>query len=294
MTVRQEVSVRAESVKAEISRRVDEFDPAALLLLLAYLGYRPEEILFESSVREVSQPSLIQRVEFRAEPVKQVVVTLNVGLLGTQSPLPSYFKRILEDADVDDAAFTDFLRFFDHRLLDNFLNSVYPERDVEVFKDFEKTKQSYLRLLGLASVSTVHWLVELVYPELGVTVERGTIMRSMKLEGARLGFCSLGGGAVLGGWMRGPVPGFLVTLYADEEHTEAGRPWAEEVMRRLERLVFPVLAEQAVELKVVLVIRSEKVWAQLRRGSYLGFDRMKGGTTKNREIQVFKGKVTAR
>jgi hypothetical protein len=90
------------------------------------------------------------------------------------------------------------------------------------------------------------------------------------------------------------VPGFLVTLFADEEHTEFGRPWAEEVMRRLERFVFPALAEAAVELKVVLVIRSEKVWAQLRPGSYLGFDRVKGGQRKNREVQVFKGEVRVR
>ncbi len=281
-------------MKEEIVRRVAEFDPSALILLLSHLGYRPEEILFESAAREVSQPSLVQKVEFRAEPVKQAIVTLNTGLLGTQSPLPSYFKRILEDADLDEQSFTDFLRFFDHRLLDAWLRSIYPEHDPQIFRDFEKTKQSYLRLLGLASVSTLHWLMELTYPELGVTVEKGTIMRSVQLEGARLGGCDLGGSAVLGGWMRGPVPGFLVTLYADEEHTEFGRPWAEEVMRRLERFVFPAVAEAAIELKVVLVIRSEKVWAQLRPGSYLGFDRMKGGKRANREIQVFKGEARVR
>ena len=285
------MSDRAESVKAEIARRASEFDPAALVHLLAWLGYRPEEVLFESAVREVSQSALVQKVDFRSEPVKQAVVTLNVGLLGTQSPLPSYFKRILEDADVDDQAFTDFLRFFDHRLLDNWLRSIYPERDGGIFKDFEKTKQSYLRLLGLRSVSTVHWIVALAFPELGTTVERDTVTRVLQLDGARLGACELGGGAVLGGWARTPVPGFLVTLYADEEHTEFGRPWAEEVRRRLDALVFPALAEAAVELRVMLVIRSEKVWAQLRPGSYLGFDRMKGGVRKNREVQVFKGKV---
>jgi hypothetical protein len=293
VTVESRVQSR-EALEAEISRRAAEFDPSALVRLLAYLGYRPEEILFESAAREVSQPTLVHRVEFRSEPVKQAIVTLNLGLLGTQSPLPSYFKRLVEDPDVDEQSFTDFLRFFDHRLLDAWLRSIYPEHDPAIFKDFEKTKQSYLRLLGLNSVSTLHWLIELTYPELGVTVEKGTIMRSVQLEGARLGRCELGGGAVLGGWMRAPVPGYLVTLYADEEHTEFGRPWAEEVMRRLERLVFPAVSEGAIELKVVLVVRSERVWAQLRPGSYLGFDRMKGGLRKNREIQVFKGEAVLR
>ena len=250
------MSARADALKAEISRRAAEFDPASLLLLLTYLGYRSEEILFQSSIREVSQPALVHRVEFRADPVKQAIVTLNIGLFGPQSPLPSYFKRLVDDANLDEQSFTDFVRFFDHKLLEGWVRSIYPEHDRAVFRDFEKTKESYLRLLGIGSVSTVHWLVELAYPELEVMVEKGTIMRSVRLEGARLGFCDLGGGAVLGGWLRAPVPGFLITLYSDDEHTESGRPWAEEVMRRLERLIFPTLAEAAVELKVILVIRT--------------------------------------
>ncbi len=262
----------------------------ALLALLAWLGRAPEEILFESSIGDVSQPALLQSVAFERA---QVTVTLNMGLLGTQSVLPSYFKRILEDADVDDESFTDFLRFFDHRLLEGWLHSLAPERDRKIFRDFERTKASYVRLLGLRSTSTMHWLVALAYPELGVRVEPSTMKRTVKLEGARLGHCELGGGAVLGGRARAPVPGFLVTLYADEEHTELGRPWAEEVKRRLDALVFPAVREAALELKVVLVIRSEKVWARLGPGSYLGFDRVKGGVRRNREIQVFNGRVGA-
>ena len=288
------MTAKATELEAEISRRVAEFDPTALLLLLAHLGYRSEEILFESAARDVSQPALCQRIEFRSVPIRQAVLTVNLGLLGAQSPLPTYLKSLLEDANVDEQSFLDFLRFFDHKLLENYLRSVYPERDSSVFHDFEKTKQSYIRLLGLRSISTFQWLIELVFPELGVKVERGTLTRAVKLAGARLGSCELGGGAVLGGWTRAPLPGFFVTLYCDEERTELGRPWAEEVRRRLDTLIFPVVAEAALELRVVLVIRSEKVWAQLRPGSYLGFDRMKGGARKNREVQVFKGKVVSR
>src|SRR5208282_6583672 len=99
---------------------------------------RSEEILFESATRDVSQPAPCHKIEFRTEPIRQAVLTLNLGLLGTQSPLPSYFKRILEDANVDEQSFLDFLRFFDHKLLENYLRSIYPERDPAVFHDFEK------------------------------------------------------------------------------------------------------------------------------------------------------------
>ncbi len=284
------MSERTEALEARVAASAAGFEPVALLALLAWLGRAPEEILFESSIGDVSQPALFQSVAFERA---QVTVTLNMGLLGTQSVLPSYFKRILEDADVDDESFTDFLRFFDHRLLEGWLHSLAPERDRKIFRDFERTKASYVRLLGLRSTSTMHWLVALAYPELGVRVEPSTMKRMVKLEGARLGHCELGGGAVLGGRARAPVPGFLVTLYADEEHTELGRPWAEEVKRRLDALVFPAVREAALELKVVLVIRSEKVWARLGPGSYLGFDRVRGGVRRNREIQVFNGRVGA-
>jgi predicted component of type VI protein secretion system len=284
------VSARTEALEARIGADASGFDPTALLALLDHLGHRPEEILFESAIGDVSQPALLNRVAFERA---QVTVTLNMGLLGTQSLLPSYFKRILEDSDIDDESFVDFLRFFDHRLLEGWLQSLAPERDKKIFRDFERTKASYLRLLGLRSSSTMHWLVALVYPELGVRVDRSLMKRLVTLEGARLGHAVLGGGAVLGGRARAPVPGFLITLYADEEHTEAGRPWAEEVRRRLDSLVFPAVAQAALELKVVLVIRSEKVWARLGPGSYLGFDRVKGGMRRNREIQVFNGRVGA-
>ncbi len=68
------MSARSDALKAEISRRAAEFDPASLVVLLTYLGYRSEEILFQSATREVSQPSLVHRVEFRTDPVKQAIV----------------------------------------------------------------------------------------------------------------------------------------------------------------------------------------------------------------------------
>jgi hypothetical protein len=282
-----------DALSKEISKRAGSFDPIALLDLLAHLGYRAEEILFESHESVSSQPRLIHAVDFRKVPIPHVVVSLNMGLLATQSPLPTYFRDLLQDADVDEQAFGEFLKFFDHRLLQSFLASIYPERDTTVIRDWEQMKLGLLKLMGIRSASTIHWLFELAFPETQVRVERGTLSRLVELEGAELGASIVGDPrTVLGGWTKAPVPGFHVTLFCEEEHTDFGRPWAEEVRKRLDAIIFPAISDAALELKVTLVIRSEKVWAQLRPGSYLGFDRIKGGARRNREVQVFKGSVT--
>jgi hypothetical protein len=281
-----------ENSTTEISKRASAFDPIALLDLLAHLGYRPEEILFESHESVASQPRLIHSIEFKKSPIRHVVISLNMGLLATQSPLPTYFRDLLQDADLDEQAFAEFLRFFDHRLLQNSILAIYPERDTTVIRDWEQMKLGLLKLLGIRSESTLHWLFQLACPELEVRVDRGTLSRFVKLDGAELGVSVVGDPrTVLGGWTKAPVPGFHVTLFCEEEHTDFGRPWAEDVRRRLDSIVFPVISDAALELKVSLVIRSEKVWAQLRPGSYLGFDRIKGGARRNREVQVFKGTV---
>jgi hypothetical protein len=281
-----------EALEAEIARRITEFDPVALLDLLHSMGYGDEEILFESRLTSTSQPAMIQAIDFKTQPIKQVVLSFNLGLLGPQSPLPSYFAKLMDDSDLDEQGLLEFLRFFDHKLIEGVVNSFYPERDTTVFRDWEGTKRSYLRLLGIRSITTVQWLFEATFPELGVKVERGTLLRNVKLEGTRLGFSILGGGAVLGGYSRVPVPGFTITMYCDEEHTEFGRPWAEEVRRRLDSIIFPAVAETAIDIRVLLVIRSEKVWAALKPTSYLGFDRIKGGSNRNRVVQVWQGQVT--
>jgi hypothetical protein len=80
-------------------------------------------------------------------------------------------------------------------------------------------------------------------------------------------------------------------LYCDDDATDAGNPWADEVRRRLSAWVFPILREAALDLRVALTIRNQRGWARLGRGSYLGFDRMKGGPERDRVITVHKGPI---
>jgi hypothetical protein len=288
-TARQSGSAELER---ELSRRATEFDPVSLVQLLHNdLGYGSEDVFFQSNHAYTSATALVQSVEFESDPVRHVVVTLNLGLLGTQSPLPSYFKQLLSGRDLDEGGLLEFIRFFDHRVIQGFINAADPARDGTTFKDFDQTKRSYLALLGLRSTSSLHWLFELIFPELGVRVEPSTLTRTMPLEGVRLNATTLGSPAVLGGQARIPAPGFEVTLYCDEERTDFGGPWVESVRQRLDDVAFPALAASAIDLRVTLVIRSETVHARLSYESYLGFDRIRGGQRRNRQVQVWSGEV---
>ena len=280
------------SLERDIARRAPEFDPMALVRVLVEAGYAPEEIFFRSNPTDASAVSLVASVQFHSLPPRRVVVTMNLGLLGPQSPLPSYFKQILASGEVDEGSFLEFLHFFDHNLIRAQLEAAEPELSTRVIADFDQTKRNYLRLMGLGSPTTLHWLFKLVFPELGVNVSRGTMSRIVALDGIRLASSRLGGSGVMGGRSRIPVAGFAVTLYCDEEHSDFGHPWVEEVRRRLDSLAFPALADASLDLRVSLVIRSEKVFARLSHTSYLGFDRIRGGKRRNREVLVWNGEVT--
>lgn len=290
--------VRTAASRAELERRIAEdvgrFDIIALLDLLAELGYRQDDIFFESNISTASQARLLHAIEFRKEPIEQVIVTVNLGLLGPQGPIPSYFHSALETGAVDEEQFTTFLRFFDHVLIQRFILSAYPERDPSIFKDWEETKRCYLDIVGLTSLTTLHWLFQGVFPELGVDVNHGVARRELMTEGVRLGTTKIGDGTALGGKSAVPVRSVEVRLICEEDETSTGRPWAEEARQRLTTGIFPILEHTTLELWITLVIRSQRGFAQLRQGSYLGFDRIRGGAERHRVVLVHKGQVPRR
>ena len=103
------------TTEQNIAQRIHEFDVHALLNLLHHIGYSPEEILFRSHLTTISPSSLLQRIEFLSVPFRRVVVTINLGLMGPNSPLPSYFFKMI-DKLWNEKAFLDFISFFDHHL----------------------------------------------------------------------------------------------------------------------------------------------------------------------------------
>lgn len=279
------------NLERKISKRVHEFDIISLLRLLMSIGYRPEEVRFKGHNSICSQSGLIHSITFYQEPVKEVVLTLNLGLLSAQSPLPSYFRKKMEDGLAGGRRFEEFIGYFDHHLIRDYICNLYPEINLFYYPSYELTKRRFLEALDLKSINTLHWLLQAVFPEIGVEVEKALISREMDTVPIRLGKNTLGSDAVFGSKARAPISGRRITLFSEEDITDTQVPWPAEIKDRLTRLVFPILRPAGIDLEINLVLKSQKRWAKLHSGTYLGYDRLHAKGESYRRIRIFKGHI---
>ena len=280
-----------KEIEKKIYPKRHEFDLISLVRLLAYYGFQQEEILFKSHMSLCSQSCLIQDIEFQYKPERRVYITLNIGLLSAQTTLPSYFQKNIEAQDIDNQNFSDFIGYFDHFLIHNYLYNIYPEKNSYYFKNWEGTKRDYLRIMDLKSIITLFWIFQLVFPELQIHVKKVVMNRNLKASALIIGKTILGSDAVFGKKTSVSVYGRHITLFSDEESTGAGTPWPKEIKNRLEEQIFPVLRSSEIDLEITLVIRAQKRWIKLHAESYLGYDKIKGGEAQYRRIIIFRGRL---
>jgi hypothetical protein len=253
------------------------------------LGYYREQILFRSYYNLSSQSALLEEIEFRDTPTPHVIVYVNLGLLSVQTPLPSYFFKKLDQGSIDQESFADFLAFFDQHLLTGFILSVYPEINPDVFPDWQRAKRQFAGMLNLRSRTTLHWLFSLVFPELGVQVEKAVHSRRLQANDIVLGRSFLDGSSVFGGKTSAKVHGLRVALSSDDEYTSMRVPWPREIRERMEAMIFPLLKRVGIDIEVFLTISSQKSWAKLNAESFLGYDMIKGGRAQHRRVPIYLG-----
>lgn len=281
------------ALEARIVKNVWRFDPYSLLLLLSYLGYGMDDILFRSHFSNCSQSRLIEALEFRRSPDKKAVITLNLGLLAAQSLLPSYLFKHVHDNRIEEQRFAEFFGYFDDRILRRFLLSVYPEIDEAIEPDWESRKRIALQTMKLDSVVSLHWLSQMVFPELQVRVEKTRLQRNIDLGAPILGKSRLGYQTVLGKVKKLPVPGKRITLICDDDQYVNGLPWPQEIEARLQSLMFPALQDLDLELEIWLTIRSQGTALNLKQNSYLGYENLLSDHLQMRNIRIFSGHVSA-
>jgi hypothetical protein len=277
-------------LEKRIVENIWRFDPFSLLILLARMGYKMEDILFRSHFSYSSQSRLIETIEFRNSP-KKALITLNLGLLGGQSVLPSYLFQQVDNHQVDAEQFEEFFGYFDDRLLRRFLFSIYPELNQSFSCDWDARKTAMLYTLKLDSPTTLHWLLQLVFPDLQIRVKKGLLKRSVVLNAPILGKCRLGYQTVFGKRKQLTVPGSLITLISDEEYFANDQPWAMEINHRLQRIIFPLLENVGVDLEIWLVIRNQGSALSLKKNSYLGYENLLSDKLQVRRIRVFSGYI---
>jgi hypothetical protein len=219
------------------------------------------------------------------------LIELNLGLLGAQSVLPDYFFKQVDVGIIDARQFVAFFKYFDHLLLRNYILALYPELNEKDYKSWESRKHELLFTMRLDSTSSLHWLTQLVFPELLVRVEKSSFNRNIELGNPVLGKAKLGYHTVFGKNRTIPVTGKRITLITDEDNYINDRPWTEEINHRLEKLIFPVLRKVGLDLEIWLVNRAQGNWLSLNQGSYLGFDTIISDNLQFRRIRIFSGRL---
>ncbi len=274
-----------------VRERARAFALGPLIELLLARGYRREQLLFEGN-REGGASSVVHAIEFRSGGA-EVLITVNLGLLGDNGLLPSYFLREIEGSR-EPQRFYDFIRFFDHRLIENYVRASWPEQDPNVYGDYTLLCTAMLKLAGLTSVSSLHWFMQRVFPELAVRVTRGAFVSETSNHACRAGISRLDGSTVIGRVYETEAQGFTIDLVSDEEAFDRQRNWAAVVRQRLNERCLPVLAPFRLPLRVVLTVLSHESWARLEsmlgatRG-YLGYDRLQDRKDSPHSVAVFTG-----
>lgn len=278
-------------LQKKIHKQLHRFELFALLDLLEYMGYENHEILFKCNFSMVSEAHFVHSIEFVNHPRDRVVINVNYGLLTGQSPLPSYFFKMIDTAYVEEDPFVDFLDFFNHFIVRNYVMSLRPERDLQLYPDWLGTKRCYLDMASISSTTTLKWLFDTIFPELDVSVSYSRLVENLTIDTITMGHTVLGSSAVFGSRSNIPVTGYQVTIYCEEEFRKSGQAWARVIENRLDNLVFPLLKDSEIYLRIYQIIRSQKSEATLGPSSYLGYDKIPGGRKQQRRIVLFEGRV---
>jgi hypothetical protein len=275
-------------MEARIAERIQGFDLPALLDVLSACGYTRSEIEYRSHRTLLRHGHLLQSITFEHTPRRLAVITVNLGLLSTQSPLPSFFFKAMDETAND--KLEDFLGYFDHHLLRARLEGHSPERDEALVGD-KDVAEDRLQLLRPQSPSSLHWLCTRVFPEAEVKVRRTTQSRSLPSAGLRLGAATLGVGSAVGGFATIPQSGLEISLYVDDPLAGDGTPWAVEARSRLDSQLLPRLRDGAL-LTVTLTLRDTFRHAALKNDSHLAYDPLIGGPERAHTVVLFSGHVS--
>lgn len=274
-------------LEQRIRERIRSFDMPALMDVLAASGYGDAEFEYRGHRTTVHQSHLVHDIQFIHQPRKRVVITVNVGLLSAQSPLPSFMMQTMDQLDHD--RLERFIGFFDHLLLSECFAGLYPEREGALLPGWSEAAKDRLRLLRPTCQSTLHWLFSKVFPDTEISVRREVRHQRVPASEMRLGASALGEGGSMGGFASIPAGGMEVRIFCNEPISSSGAPWAVEALRRFETDLLPLLSETVLMLTVILVLREQEGFLRLERQSHLGYDPLEGAPVETRQVLLFSG-----
>ena len=257
-------------LRNELQQRASEMDLPALMSTFRYLGIPEHHITFASFPSEGGNGPLIREIHFHSV-TGAATVYLSLGLLAAQTPLPSYFRAVMDDPHTRDEMLTQFIQFFDQPILRDVIMAEEPERDLRILENHSIPIHSLLHTIGLNSVCAINWLFRLVFPELGVETRRSQVRHYVVVQQPILGLSNLGDNIAFGGVAGDDASGYEVTLIAEDALSPVGTPWGEEILRRVDDTVGPLLAEADILCSVALLVERQAEALSLGSESHLGY-----------------------
>jgi hypothetical protein len=273
-----------ETLEERISRCARDFDVGALVTLLR-AKFPERRLRFRSDPSMSPRPTPVQEIEFTPD---SVLVTLNIGLFSSTTPLPSYFYEWLSGPSPV-RGLDAILGVLDDQLLRDRSEGAAVAKSPRLLARAAGVRRNLFQLARPASASTLRWLFARLFPELGISVVRAGVHRALSIDEVRLGHARLGH-AAMGGEADVLTPGYDVFLATGESTTWRGEPWPHEARRRLQASVFPALADCAVDLRIFLCDFEGSSRLSLIRSSTFGFDPLKRADSPH-VIVLHEGKV---
>lgn len=276
-----------KNILKKIQRKIRSFDLCALIVLLEEIGFERKDIYFESHLSHSSAISLCEKILF-FKGAPKVRIYLNMGLLSSNTPLPSFFIKYIEKEELNADRFIRFISFFNHRLIQEFLRFSLPEKNKTLFASWDETHYHYLCLLGFESISTLWLIFKGCFPELVVGITKNARMMRLHSNTLTLGRDGLGGKSYIGERLEQTLSNIRITLTTEDEISQFKTPWPIEIRKRLKDWIYPILKKTDLHLTIILIINQKFNHLHLVEDNFLGFDRI--GHSKNPfQLVLFHG-----
>ncbi|MGI0119072.1 hypothetical protein [Zooshikella sp. RANM57] len=272
----------------KINSHLNRFDILALLKLLDYKGYTTDKIRFKSNANLTSQKRIVERVEFIFEYVH---ITLNLGLLGTQTHLPSYWLKKLDHYTLDRPQLEALLILLDHMIILDFLGQLYPEINRYYFTQWHQIVQQHVFLDTTLSSMNLHWLLTHVFPEFDIILEQQPRVQSTQAKTHTFGMSTFNSTTTLGGIGFQTVSSLLIRLtlrYADYRHN---LNWENEINYRLRHYVLVFFTNKSVNFDIVFTTSIPREGLRLQLQSQLGQDTLIGMDNRTKHIHLYEGQM---
>ncbi|WP_299494625.1 hypothetical protein [uncultured Shewanella sp.] len=276
------------AIENKIKANLVRFDLLALYRLLNHYGFGEDKIWFTSNHSLASQDRLIEAISFYGEEVQ---IVINFGILGAQTPLPSFWLKQIETDEVDGKQLSKVLGFLDHLVIQDFIGQIYPELNSQYFSNWATLVKQHMVLECMPTDTSLHWLFKLVFPEFNLTFSQNTAGVTLGSKSLIFGRANMGSLTTLGGKAKGANLNQLVELKLKTKDYRFYFNWEEEIKRRLQDYIFPLLDDKEIYLTINFQTDEPLQDIHLVNLSRLGIHSLSTGQQALRGVEVHSGFV---